>query len=56
MPLSVFILLVADFLCDPKRALDPDWMNLDPDPGWFSKSKTSMERLTPMYENKKKGC
>ena len=31
------------------RALDPDpdCMNADPDPGWFSEARASMERLTP---------
>ena len=40
----VFILLVSeDVLCKP----DPVRILPDQDPGWFSKSMTSMVRLTP---------
>ena len=31
--------------------LDPDPVRILPDSDWFSKSRTSMVRLTPKYEN-----
>ena len=39
-----------------RRALDPDPVRIltDPDPGWFSGSRASMERLTQKIKNTKK--
>ena len=39
------------------RALDPDPVRIltDPEPGWFSGSKASMERLTQRIKNTKRG-
>ena len=40
-----------------RRALDPDPVRIlsDPDPGWFSGSKASMERLTQKLKIQKRG-
>ena len=40
-----------------RRALDPnpDLVRILPDPGWFSGSRASMERLTQKIKNTKRG-